>query len=259
MYKEIAVYKNPCFSYQKDGPNGADVAIMKLDSAPPDTIPRIAIYKWRDEVGQNMVIVGWGDTGKAGSEGKDTTNDGKFRVALNKVTKTPSNKGMLFYTLDKNAFPLEGIAWSGDSGGPVFLTKDGIRYIAGVNSAGDCCKYGSEDGYSRLSVKYNWIQETMAKDSAASFNCKTLEDDTSQTMSSTSTPSTGSSLRSASATSAPNATSAPTEGEDTPLDDSGCCTWDGSTCPIQRLDALCNRSRNKCENVCEGTWLVNDS
>merc|ERR1712183_218435 len=84
-------------------------------------------------------------------------------------------KSMVVYTFDKN-LPLEGLAWSGDSGGPAFITVDGVRYVAGVNSAGDCCNYGSQDGYSRLSTKYNWIEDTISKDAPASFDCKTLED-----------------------------------------------------------------------------------
>ena len=46
-----------------------------------------------------------------------------------------------------------------------------------VNSAGDCCRYGDEDGYSRLTVKYNLIMDTMKNDSPSNFSCRTLRDD----------------------------------------------------------------------------------
>ena len=63
------------------------------------------------------------------------------------------------------------------SGSGLFLTKDNVRYVAGVNSAGYCCKYGSMDAYSRLSIKYKWIAKTMKDDAPADFNCETLVDD----------------------------------------------------------------------------------
>ena len=59
-YKVTNVYRNPCFSVAKDGPDGADAAVIKLDKAPPSNIDRIPIYPFRDEVGKRIVIAGWG-------------------------------------------------------------------------------------------------------------------------------------------------------------------------------------------------------
>jgi len=169
-------WRNPCFSVKKDGPDGADVAVLRLNKPVPasDATP-IPVYRWNDEQGKRIEIVGWGDTGKAGIKGKNTHTDRKFRVAENIVTST-STKGMVEYKLDQSGLPLEGIAWSGDSGGPAFIIRDGVRYIAGVNSAGSCCKYGSVDGYSRLSTKAAWIAATISGKSPAAFSCQTLAD-----------------------------------------------------------------------------------
>jgi len=56
--------------------------------------------------------------------------------------------GTLDYTFNspKNGgLPHEGLGGSGDSGGPAFIEKNGKLHIAGANSGGDCCKYGSTD------------------------------------------------------------------------------------------------------------------
>ena len=52
------------------------------------------------------------------------------------------------YIFDKESsggLPLEGLSFGGDSGGPAFIFLNGENYIAGVNSGGACCYYGSKD------------------------------------------------------------------------------------------------------------------
>jgi hypothetical protein len=83
-------------------------------------------------------------------------------VAENVVTDTAL--GTVSYLFDRDGLPLEGMSWSGDSGGPAFITKNGITFIAGVNSAGECCEYGSRDSYSRLSIKQDWIAASIEAD-----------------------------------------------------------------------------------------------
>ena len=177
-YTVVKVHKNPCFSIQRDGPNGADTAVLTLNKpVPASEATPTPVYPDADEVGKRIVIVGWGDTGKAGIKGSQTIEDQTFRVAENKVDKV--TKGTVVYTFNSGSdggLPLEGIAWSGDSGGPAFISKNGVDYIAGVNSAGDCCKYGSRDAYSRLSIKKNWIAATVKAEKAQAWNCKALAD-----------------------------------------------------------------------------------
>ena len=56
---------------------------------------------------------------------------------------------------------MEALAWLGDSGGPALIDVSGTYYVAGVNSNGDCCRWGDEDEYTRLgSVKaLEWISQ----------------------------------------------------------------------------------------------------
>jgi hypothetical protein len=71
---------------------------------------------------------------------------GKFHVLNNKFEKAGS--GTLDYTFDDPAdggLTGEGLAASGDSGGPAMILRGGEWYIAGVNSGGTCCEFGSTD------------------------------------------------------------------------------------------------------------------
>ena len=64
----------------------------------------------------------------------------------------------------------------GDSGGPAFIVEGGVRYIAGVNSGGDCCDYGHTDQYARLASAGSkaWIDASIAADAAQAVgDCST--------------------------------------------------------------------------------------
>ena len=134
-----------------EGPNGYDVGVFKF----ADPIEDAIFYPFfqGDELGEEMTMMGWGDTGEAGMDEDDTYNDKKFRVAKNIVTDV--SNGVLTYRFDEGDDGLEneGLAFSGDSGSPAFI--DG--QLAGVNSGGDCCDYGSLDQYKRLQTHLGWI------------------------------------------------------------------------------------------------------
>ena len=97
-------------------------------------------------------------------------------MAENVFTSAGPETGVLEYTFDPpaTALPTEGLAWSGDSGGPAFVVRNGTRYIAGVNSGGECCSYGDTDAYTRLSPKLAWIDGTIAAEHAAPYDCSSL-------------------------------------------------------------------------------------
>lgn len=60
---------------------------------------------------------------------------------------------------------LEGNVASGDSGGGVFVTLDGVRYLVGINSftggfqPGTNSRFGSISGASNLDLFHTWIEE----------------------------------------------------------------------------------------------------
>ncbi len=86
--------------------------------------------------------MGWGLSGPVGTTENTATEDGTFRVGKNVFEVAD---GTLDYTLNEEGVAGEAIAWSGDSGGPAMIVRDGIKYIAGTNSGGDCCEFGNVD------------------------------------------------------------------------------------------------------------------
>ena len=139
--------------------------------------------------------------GRAGKRPPEKSGGGKLRRGRNIFTGTPKNT--LEYAFDAppeeggSALELEAISWSGDSGGPAFIVEDGVRYIAGVNSGGDCCNYGQMDKYARLSSAGSkaWIDASIAADEAQAIDdCATwAAGDVNQGTSSGPSPSRGSS------------------------------------------------------------------
>jgi len=171
QYNVEEVFQHPCFSCNQDGPNGADVAIIKLTQK--TNFRGKDIYTGSDESGKEFTLLGWGDFGVAGVRPGRTVWDKNFRRGNNVVVHAGET---IRYRFDgpPNALPLEAVAWSGDSGGPALLNDQ----IIGVNSGGDCCDYGVMDEYSRLSSKLPWIQASIAADSAQSVSsCQRYFDD----------------------------------------------------------------------------------
>ena len=159
--------KNPCFNFENDGPNGMDLALIKLDT--PSSQPPLSIYRFNDEVGKTITLVGWGDLCVAGNHHPSKCRGGnRFRVGKNVINGISENT--LQYSLDRTShggLDLEAIGWSGDSGGPALIERGGKLFVAGVNSGGDCCSYGSVDEFCRLSSKISqdFIQNSMIDNS----------------------------------------------------------------------------------------------
>ena len=105
-------------------------------------------------MGKTMTILGWGINGKAGVDDELDNFDGKLRLGTNVVTGV--KKGALEYKFnapENKALKNEGLAHSGDSGGPAFI--DGK--LAGVTSGGLCCDYGDVSEYTRLQVHLSYL------------------------------------------------------------------------------------------------------
>lgn len=151
-----------------------DIALLRLKTKPIDAM-QAKLYVDEDEVDKLIYMVGRGDKGDGlvGVNG----NDGKQRGATNRV-ETATEK-WLTWTFDhpdtqtKYLTEYEGISGPGDSGGPAFILKNDIVYLAGISSwqdqkGGPEGLYGVVENYTRVSQYIKWINEEMAGNSTAS-------------------------------------------------------------------------------------------
>jgi len=156
-----AMTAHPQYALQK----GADIAVVRLDS--PVQVRAIPLQTRRDESGKTVTFIGEGDfgTGLTGPVHRDFVRRG----AHNRVARVTD--GWLIFTFDpwRDAEELEGISGPGDSGGPAFLTRNGVTTIAGVsswqnrNGRAHEGLYGVEDYYARVSSFAGWITTTIAQ------------------------------------------------------------------------------------------------
>lgn len=136
-----------------------DLGVVFLSSSAPATVTPVpllseALRLTADDVGTDLTFTGFGET-EAG------TFNVKLRVdvPLDRVCDGPSLCPWSGDLIVPRAFGYhqgDGGPCFGDSGGPAFIARDGVEYIAGVTSYGDQC-WG--DGVSTLVDAYvDWIE-----------------------------------------------------------------------------------------------------
>lgn len=156
-----------------------DIALLRLKDEVKHVSP-ISLYQNEDEVGKTVLLLGWGDfgTGDRGLPKFQVVNDGKFRLAENKITGAKGN--YLTFQFDgstsQDVLPLEGVNGPGDSGSPALVhTENGIQLI-GVSSRGRYRsivrtivdrqgRYGWQEYYIRASKMCNWINQVIHESS----------------------------------------------------------------------------------------------
>jgi hypothetical protein len=138
-----------------------DIALLRLNRPVTNAQP-VALYRERDEVGRIVTLVGGGESG-TGLTGP-RLNDGIVRAALNRVDEV--NKAWIIFRFDppETALDMEGISGPGDSGGPAFIRKDGVLFLAGISAIQSFPRPGDREGrygvleyYSRVSSYAGWI------------------------------------------------------------------------------------------------------
>lgn len=164
-HRIAAVVVHPGFRDTESGMEH-DVALVRLEDSVAGVRPA-QIYRDRDEAGMQIVIAGAGHVGngRTGPQHRDRI----ARAATNRVDSTDSL--WVSFAFDPpesaSATPLEGVSGPGDSGGPAFCERDGVRYIVGVSShqksANGKGRYGATEFYSRVSVESGWILRTIAQ------------------------------------------------------------------------------------------------
>lgn len=169
--------------WHQDADMPVDIALVKLSDPVIDVVPA-RIYTGSDEAGMVVTFVGRGfsGTGLTGNQFEDR----RLRGATNRVESTfdvfpmtaargqyPAEGFQLRLTFDApgdpNATDLEGISGEGDSGGPAYITRNGILYLVGVSSGQDSRptnhkegRYGVFEFYVRVSHFADWILSSIS-------------------------------------------------------------------------------------------------
>lgn len=149
---------HPGWSY-RHGRN--DFALVYLRE--PSSIAPVRLARPQDvdlyAVNSPVEIVGWGATDGFGTGGN----------ALRSGQTTIAPEGLcaqLYGGYDSTAMmcadALAADACSGDSGGPLFATRDNQRWQVGVTSFGDRCDMSEAGVYARVIAGREWINNTIA-------------------------------------------------------------------------------------------------
>ena len=158
-YKVEQVFLHP--NYQPMGKY--DLALLRLESN-VDEIEPIQIYEQNDELNQLIIIAGHGDKRAADNS---WIKDGNLRAYTNIVDDVNNTHIIFDYNSPENdPTKREGTSGPGDSGGPAFIRKGDILYLAGVSSTGEPgingpATYGAVEYFVRVSMFQDWIKETM--------------------------------------------------------------------------------------------------
>jgi hypothetical protein len=151
-YQTERVFIHPNYNGNAIGSDSAnDIAIYKLSQAVVGITP-MAIFTGIPQVGQLLTLVGFG----GGGNGTTGTN-GDF--GIKRVGTTPIDqvtRTLIHWDFDNNT---EANTAPGDSGGPAFLTINGVKYIAGVTSGGDSpnASIGDHSFDTRVDAYADWI------------------------------------------------------------------------------------------------------
>ncbi len=147
-----------------------DLALVHLTH--PVAIAPAPLYEWTDEPDHVGTIVGRGGSGVGSQSMNALARDNRLRVASNHVEAVFEHSIVTTFSIPPDGEDLEGAPGLGDSGGPLFIEREGVRYLAGVisfnASEADHPLYGSLHAYARISTHRDWIEATIARSDAPS-------------------------------------------------------------------------------------------
>lgn len=151
-----------------------DIALIQLADPIPDVAP-VPIYKG-SALGKIIRIMGRGATG-TGAKGHPLQGPNRtdLRHGYNRITVSAGR--WIGYRFDEppKALPLEASIGSGDSGGPILVAVGATWHLAGINAwkrglvIGNAVhpgRYGETSYGLRLAHYANWIEQTIAADTA---------------------------------------------------------------------------------------------
>lgn len=158
----VCPYYEPKWEQDESDPDTVDLAVVQL-AMPVEDVAPFKLYDRSDELGQEMILLGWGECGNGlhGARGADHT----LRRVTNQIHEVDNYWIKYRFEAPPKGTVLEGVSANGDSGGPALIWHDSQFQIAGVSSWQDhgdkpLGTYGCIEHYARVSKFTGWIRET---------------------------------------------------------------------------------------------------
>ena len=177
-YLTERVFVHPGYTGNVGNDSSNDLAIYKLRDAVVGIAP-IPIFRGTPQVGQILTLVGFGGggTGTTGSNG----DFGTKRVGTTPIDEV--SRTLILWNFDNNS---ESNTAPGDSGGPAFLTVNGVVFVAGVTSGGDSATaaIGDHSFDTRVDAYASWIDSIVgATSSLATVSITATDANAAETLS----------------------------------------------------------------------------
>ena len=160
VYNTVHIFVHPSW---KGGNNGDaegefDAIVMELDKPVPNVTPS-PLYRQVPTVGQLLTIVGYGEQG-TGTKGSDGTIPASGTVNFGTTTLDIVTPTYLKWNFE-NKQPVESNTAPGDSGGPQFITVNGVLTVASITNGGslDSAGYGDVSYNTRVDAIAAWIDQ----------------------------------------------------------------------------------------------------
>ena len=169
MERAVAgVYPHP--QYQPIVPVPNDIALLALAETAPDSIvpipplpPELGLTQ--DDIGTQVEYAGFGLD--------ENGNSGRKLHVFGTVDVICGNQGGCPLSMVPSSFCAkmdDGGTCSGDSGGPAFVVRDAVEYVAGITSYGDwrCTSYGCS---TKVDGHASFIQDVIGTDKPIGARC----------------------------------------------------------------------------------------
>jgi secreted trypsin-like serine protease len=167
--KVVRVYMHPDFTYVTPAGADNDIALLLLEEPVSATPARVADQAAMRKVRPHSLgqVAGWGSTSPDGVDGPSATLQwtelpvrSRAECGYTYGFKGTENQICAGYDGDEGKD-----SCSGDSGGPLFVSIDGVQTLIGIVSGSlaiDCATPGWYGVYTRVANYTDWIASTMA-------------------------------------------------------------------------------------------------
>ncbi len=159
-YHTQHVYVNPTYagdnSQQQEG--AIDLSIFELDTDVKGVTPS-PLYRKTPTVGTLLTLAGYGELG-TGAGGATSAVPPKGKIATGKTPIDVVTGTFIEWNFDNVPPPnQESNTAPGDSGGPQFITENGVMYVASVTSGGEKsnASFGDFSYNTRVDIATPWI------------------------------------------------------------------------------------------------------